>query len=321
MSDFAPLAAPRHRLRPRRVLSSLRSLLAAGFLTAGAGSTVAAAYPATGNQLFTYADGLVAGSGAWNDGSTLSSTTMGDPPVPVAAIQSSALRLTADGVLNSVSSFKIPEIDPGLDVSALTISFTLKLKHAGTPGGGFTVGFGEIPEGDGDGELGFALPKGLEIAWETDVDPAPGGSQGQIVVYANRVKLVSYPQTFASDDTYRNVSIQWGTTGLSISWNGVSIGSAIPVPGFQPTVGDRAAFTARTTSGGSQEISIDSLRVSTTPAATIVTGGPVITEFVAENGGSYEDEDLDRSDWLEIFNGSNTAVAMGGWHLTDDPLV
>ena len=49
------------------------------------------------------------------------------------------------------------------------------------------------------------------------------------------------------------------------------------------------------------------------------TGGPVITEIMAANEDGIEDEDTDRPDWVEIYNGSATAVNLAGWTLSDDP--
>ena len=51
----------------------------------------------------------------------------------------------------------------------------------------------------------------------------------------------------------------------------------------------------------------------------------VISEFMASNGsrpplgeGDLLDEDGDSSDWIEIYNPTDEAVSLGGWHLTDD---
>src|SRR5262245_40993853 len=44
----------------------------------------------------------------------------------------------------------------------------------------------------------------------------------------------------------------------------------------------------------------------------------VISEFLAENVGGLVDEDLDSSDWIEIYNSGATAVNLLGWHLTDE---
>src|ERR1044071_832360 len=43
-----------------------------------------------------------------------------------------------------------------------------------------------------------------------------------------------------------------------------------------------------------------------------------ITEFMAVNQTTLADEDGDFPDWLEIHNGSDNPVNLGGWHLTDN---
>ncbi|MFI4860514.1 MAG: lamin tail domain-containing protein [Phycisphaerales bacterium JB063] len=45
---------------------------------------------------------------------------------------------------------------------------------------------------------------------------------------------------------------------------------------------------------------------------------PLITEFVASNSNGLQDEDGDRSDWIELYNDGDTALDLTGWHLTDD---
>jgi hypothetical protein len=44
-----------------------------------------------------------------------------------------------------------------------------------------------------------------------------------------------------------------------------------------------------------------------------------ITEFMAENNTSLNDEDGTNSDWIEIHNESAAAASLAGWSLTDDP--
>jgi hypothetical protein len=43
----------------------------------------------------------------------------------------------------------------------------------------------------------------------------------------------------------------------------------------------------------------------------------VISEFLAANRDGLEDEDGDRSDWIEILNSSAFAIELDGWTLTD----
>lgn len=45
---------------------------------------------------------------------------------------------------------------------------------------------------------------------------------------------------------------------------------------------------------------------------------PLITEFVASNDAGLQDEDGERSDWLELFNAGDSALDLTGWFLTDD---
>ena len=42
-----------------------------------------------------------------------------------------------------------------------------------------------------------------------------------------------------------------------------------------------------------------------------------ITEFMANNRATIEDEDGDASDWIEIFNSGDTPVDLDGYFLTD----
>ena len=44
-----------------------------------------------------------------------------------------------------------------------------------------------------------------------------------------------------------------------------------------------------------------------------------VTEFLASNEAGLRDEDGDRDDWIEIFNGDTEPVSTAGWHLSDDP--
>jgi hypothetical protein len=43
----------------------------------------------------------------------------------------------------------------------------------------------------------------------------------------------------------------------------------------------------------------------------------VITEFMAENDNTLDDEDGDSSDWIEVFNAGTNTVNLNGWSLTD----
>lgn len=47
----------------------------------------------------------------------------------------------------------------------------------------------------------------------------------------------------------------------------------------------------------------------------------IISEFMASNSRILTDEDGDYSDWIELFNQSETNVNLAGWYLTDDEAV
>lgn len=44
-----------------------------------------------------------------------------------------------------------------------------------------------------------------------------------------------------------------------------------------------------------------------------------ISEFMANNQNTLQDEDGEYSDWIEIFNAGSSSVNLGSWYLTDDP--
>ena len=46
----------------------------------------------------------------------------------------------------------------------------------------------------------------------------------------------------------------------------------------------------------------------------------MISEFMALNSSTLQDQDGDYSDWIELYNPSASNVNLGGWYLSDDPL-
>ena len=50
----------------------------------------------------------------------------------------------------------------------------------------------------------------------------------------------------------------------------------------------------------------------------LLAAQPVISEFLASNGGTLADGNGAHSDWIEIQNKGDASVNLGGWHLTDD---
>ena len=55
-------------------------------------------------------------------------------------------------------------------------------------------------------------------------------------------------------------------------------------------------------------------------SSTIAQSQIIISEFMASNSNSIQDEDGNYSDWIELFNTSNATVDLSGWSLTDNPL-
>ena len=52
--------------------------------------------------------------------------------------------------------------------------------------------------------------------------------------------------------------------------------------------------------------------------STAITAGLRINEIVASNQSGLLDEDGDMSDWIELYNPSDVALDLTGWHLSDD---
>src|SRR6185436_12762658 len=45
----------------------------------------------------------------------------------------------------------------------------------------------------------------------------------------------------------------------------------------------------------------------------------LITEFMAANNNTLNDDNGDSSDWIEIYNPGTNTVSLNGWYLTDSP--
>lgn len=56
-------------------------------------------------------------------------------------------------------------------------------------------------------------------------------------------------------------------------------------------------------------------------AGVLRADGPVISEYLTDNAGGALDEDDDSSDWIELFNPSQSEVNLDGYFLTDEPEV
>ena len=114
----------------------------------------------------------------------------------------------------------------------------------------------------------------------------------------------------------RAVAIHWDYNGLDVSVNGTPIFTDLPTPGFVPVAGNKFGFSARCEPSNTMDLFLDDVVLATTQVGQIETGGPVISEFMADNSQTLEDEDTDSSDWIEIYNGQNATVNLAGWRLT-----
>ncbi len=128
---------------------------------------------------------------------------------------------------------------------------------------------------------------------------------------------ISLRGTFAYDTNYRPVTIHWDYNGLDVSFNGQTIFNDLPTPGFSPAAGNKFAFSVRGEASVAFDMYLDDVALATSPLVPVETGGPVISEFMAENSGGLKDEDTDSSDWIEIYNGQSTSVSLAGYKLTN----
>ena len=274
---------------------------------------VAGTYPSNETfQTFDFTDATT----DLGDGSVIGSEQAGGTGnSPVAGVYGSALRLVDLSVPGSVGSFKLPDIDPDSAIKSLDLRFSLILDRAtdGTVGEGCSVNFGNIPEDNGTGEGGFApLPGGLTIAFDAHDE---GDDPPSIEIFVGGISIGNFPTSFAYGLASRIVLINWDSEGLDITYNRRRVCADLPTPGFAPGVGDTLAFSARTTEI-TMDVLIDNVSVSTEALPAIETGGPIISEFVADNS-EFEDEFADKPCWIELFNGSGTLADLSGWFLTD----
>ena len=217
----------------------------------------------------------------------------------------------------ATAAYKLPDLDPTKPIQSFDATFTVKMAGSGLPGAGWSLSFGALPSGNGNGDGGFAMTGGLTVAW--DIFNNGGSDMPSIEVFCNGVSVGNSPRTFAYGETYRTVAIHWDFNGLDVTYDGAAIFTDLPTPGFVPLAGNKFAFSARNESSNMMDMFLDDLQVTTVIEQPVETGGPVISEFMADNSGTLEDEDTDAPDWIEIYNGQNLTVNLSGWRLTNAP--
>lgn len=277
-------------------------------------SLVAGSYPlGLFNQLFDKPDQAL----DLEDGSRIHSSQSTSSGLPVAAIYSGVLRLADLATPNAISSFKLPDLDPGNVVKSFDIKFsiTMNASPGSAAGEGWSLNFGLVPEDDGTGEGGFVpLPRGLTIAFDTFNN---GDDPPSIQVLVGNVVIANFPRTFTFDASARQVVLHWDATGLDISFDNKPVCADLFTPGFAPAPGAQFAFSARTTTA-TMDVFLDNLKATTQALPVINAGSPIISEFAADNSET-EDEFAAKPDWIELLNASPNPIDLAGWHLTDSP--
>ena len=99
---------------------------------------------------------------------------------------------------------------------------------------------------------------------------------------------------------------------------------AIPFVQFTFTtdgIANQLTLAANGSSSGNPFIPVNGISLSVTDTVVDLLPGavPVITEFLASNGNTIDDDNGNSTDFIEIFNAGDTAVNLAGYSLTDDP--
>ena len=263
------------------------------------------------------------------DGTTLASSD------DSAAVEGGALILTRDGTANTHASLRIPAQAASALGWTASFEFTLADQPGNDPGEGFSFSYGAIPAfNDGQGDPAAADAHGAaeegwgatttHLAFEIDTRDDGAAEQG-FNISRDGTDLAFENRMILTDGQILSGSIwlSWHpANGASMS---IDLGEGLlPVftnvatPGFVGNNSHLFALSARTASA-TQRLEIDNLQVTTIPPGFIVLPNPIISEFMAENDTTLEDEDCRTSDWLEVFNSTANAINLEGWYLTDDP--
>ena len=148
---------------------------------------------------------------------------------------------------------------------------------------------------------------------------------------------INYDGLESGDSSYFLQPSQWGSLEIKMNRNGtggvfvdVSIFPERGLRGNRQVVYNQYALQnvsleefrvqiAGRTGGASMDLDIDNVSLNVEIAEPPAPIGIVINEFVANNGDSLEDEDLDSADWIELYNGQDQNQDLSGYYLTNDP--
>lgn len=110
-----------------------------------------------------------------------------------------------------------------------------------------------------------------------------------------------------------------GNSFSPVAPSGPARSAVYAAPGLNLTAGDTLdiiTVPSATSPAGNLALELSVLPGS----APAVSSGLVISEFVASNSRGLRDEDAAQPDWIELYNGTGTAVDLTGWSLTDNAL-
>jgi hypothetical protein len=238
----------------------------------------------------------------------------------VGAAGATALRLADKSTGSATAAVVIPVLDANATILEFTVSLQLLMDRlpGATPADGFNISFGPALSGVG-GASGHNSGYGLVVNFDTFSNSA--ADPRSIEIFADGVSVGNFLASnlpggdFRYDQTFRSVVLHWDAGGLDLTYDGIAIFTNLPVPGFIPTIGGNFALNAAT-GGLMQDVFIDDLSITTvTQGPPIATGGVVIEEIMADNASGLEDEDLDRPDWIDLYNGTNAPVRLAGWRI------
>ena len=234
-----------------------------------------------------------------------------------------ALRLADKATGSATAALVLPVLDPNAVVTEFTVTLKLLMDRVAgaVPADGFNLSFGPGLSGVG-GAGGHVAAYGLVVNFDTYQNSTADPRSIEVFADANSVGnylATNFPsRDFTYDQTFRTVTLHWdAVNGLDLTYDGTAIFTRLPTPGFVPTVGCNFVLNAAT-GGLTQDVFIDDLLITTvtTPVAPVATNGVVIAEIMADNASGLEDEDLDRPDWIDLYNGTAAAVNISGWRLS-----
>lgn len=240
----------------------------------------------------------------------------------VGTVGAIALRLADKATGSATAALVLPVLDATAAVTEFTVTFKLLLDRtaAAVPADGFNISFGPTLSGLGSAS-GHSAAYGLVVNFDTYENATTDPRSIEIFADANSAGnflATNLPgRNFTYDQTFRTVTLHWhAATGLDLTYDGLAIFTALPTPGFIPTVGCNFAFNAAT-GGLNHDVFMDDLAITTVtaPVAPVTTSGVVIEEIMADNASGLEDEDLAKPDWIDLYNGTASPVNLTGWHL------